>query len=187
MEILYDVLFQPVAAMRQIAARRLVGQALAAFLISVLIPAGAAYFALKAAGAEAFAGVIILIHTLGRLVTWIVGAAVLQLIAELAGGQGSAAGLFAALGFAHLPWIFIVPVSVVAMLLPAGPAAMVFGGGAVVIFFWSIALWTAALRGANALGTAKALLVLLAPLLALGAAAVAVAAFVGAAFWPRLG
>ena len=53
LEILYDVLFQPVAAMRQIAARRLVGQALAAFLISVLIPAGAAYFALKAAGAEA--------------------------------------------------------------------------------------------------------------------------------------
>ena len=50
LETLYDVFFSPAAAMRQIAARRPVGQAVAAFFLSVLIPAAAVYFALQAAG-----------------------------------------------------------------------------------------------------------------------------------------
>jgi hypothetical protein len=57
-----------------------------------------------------------------RFAMWFVGAAVLQLIAEFFGGRGSGLGLFAAIGFAHLPLIFMVPLAVAAMLLPSGAA-----------------------------------------------------------------
>lgn len=187
LELLYDVLFSPRAAMRQIAARRPVGQALAAFFLSVLIPAGAIYFVLQAAGAAKFAGTAILVATLGRLAAWFVGSAVLQLIAEFYGGQGTALGLFAAIGFAHLPGIFVVPLAVVAMLLPTGASVVVLAAGSLLLMFWVLALTVIAIAGANGMGIAKAVLVLLTPLLVLAAAGVATAVFVGAAFWPLLG
>jgi hypothetical protein len=186
LELLYDVIFSPAAAMRQIAARRPVGQALAAFFLSVLIPAGAIYFVLQTVGAGKFAGTAIFIAVTARLVAWFVGSAVLQLIAELYGGRGTALGLFTAIGFAHLPGIFVVPLAVVAMLLPAGAAVIVLAVGSLLLLFWALALVVIAIGGAHGLGLAKAVLVLLTPLLVLAAAAVAAAVFVGAAFWPLL-
>lgn len=187
LETLYDVLFSPGAAMRRIAERRPLGQALAAFFISVLIPAGAVYFALQAMGYAKAAGFVVAAHTAARLVVWFVGSAVLSLIAELYGGRGTAVGLFTAMGFAHLPGIFLVPLSVAAMLLPAGLAGIVFAVGALALLLWALALVAAAIAGAHGLGMAKAVLVLVTPLLTLGAAGVALALFVGAALWPRLG
>ncbi len=187
LEILYDVLFSPREAMRQIAARRLAGQAFGAFLLSVLVPAGAVYFVLQAFGVAKFAGAALFVGAAARLVAWFVGAAVLQLIAEFYGGRGTAVGLFAAIGFAHLPGIFFVPLAVAALLLPVGAAAIVLAAGGLVLVFWILSLVVIAIQGAHNLGAAKAVLVLLTPLLAAAAVAVAVAAFVGAAFWPLLG
>lgn len=187
LEILYDVLFSPGEAMRQIAARQPVGQAFAAFLLGILIPAGAVYFVLQTIGAAKFAGAMIFVAVMGRLAAWFVGASILHLIAEFYGGQGTALGLFTAIGFAHLPGIFVVPLAVVAMLLPTGAAAIVMAAGGLVLLFWMLALVVIAIRGAHGVGTAKAVLVLLTPLLVLAAAALAVVVFIGAAFWPLLG
>lgn len=187
LELLYDVLFSPGAAMRQIAARRPVGQALAAFFLSVLIPAGTVYFVLQTLGAAKFAGTIIFIAVTARLVAWFVGSAVLQLIAEFYGGQGTALGLFTAIAFAHLPGVFVVPLAVVAALLPTGAAVILLASGSLLLLFWALALVVLAIRGANALSTAKAVLVLLTPLLVAAAAVVGAALFIGAAFWPLLG
>jgi hypothetical protein len=187
LEILYDVLFSPMAAMRRIAAGRLVGQAFGAFLLSVLIPAGAMYFVLQTFGAGKFAGAALFVAVAGRLAVWFVGSAVLQLIAEFYGGQGTALGLFAAIGFAHLPGIFFVPLAVAALLLPSGAAAVVLAVGVLVLVFWFLSLVVMAIRGAHSLGAAKAVLVLLTPLVAAAAVAVAAAVFVGAALWPLLG
>lgn len=187
LETLYDVLFSPAAAMRQIAARRPVGQALAAFFLSVLIPAMAVYFALQAAGFTRFAPAIMLVPVTLRLAAWVVGSSVLSLIAEFFGGRGTAMGLFAAIGFAHLPGIFLVPLAVVAMLLPAGAAGVVFVIGGLAVGFWTLALVAVAVDQAHGLGMVKAVLVLLTPLFLLAAAGLVFAAFVGAALWPRLG
>lgn len=187
LELLYDVIFSPGAAMRQIADRRPVGQAVAVFFLSVLVPAGAVYFVLQTTGLVKFAGMALFCAVTARLVVWFVGAAVLQLIAEFYGGNGTALGLFTTTGFAHLPGIFVVPLAVAAMLLPTGAAVITLAGGGLLLLFWALALVVIAIRGAHGLGTAKATLVLLTPLLAVAAAVVAAAVFIGAAFWPLLG
>lgn len=184
LENLYDVIFQPATAMRQIAAGRLAGQGLAAFLVSVLIPAGAAYFVLQAMGLAKVFPLILLLHIVGRLVVWFIGAAVLQLIAELYGGKGTALGLFAAIGFAHLPWIFAVPLWVLAILLPAGLAVMTFAVSIVIVISWMLVLIVLAIKGSSGLSTARAVLVLATPLLTMVVAGAVLVIFIGAAFWP---
>lgn len=88
METVYDVLFRPGEVMGRIADERLTGQALIVFAISAVIPAGGLYFGLRAAGMAKLLDMAILLHALGSLVVWFVGAAVLHLIAEFYGGEG---------------------------------------------------------------------------------------------------
>jgi hypothetical protein len=187
LELLYDVLFSPAAAMRQIAVRRPVGQAVAAFLLSIVIPAMAIYFAVQSTVAGKWAGAFFAVGVCLRLIMWFVGSAVLHLIAEFFGGRGSALGLFAAIGFAHVPLIFMVPLAVAAMLLPAGAAPLALATGGLALVLWVLALTVVAIEGVHGLSAAKAVLVLLTPLLALGLAAFAAAVFIGAAVWPLLG
>ncbi|MDR3559961.1 MAG: Yip1 family protein [Negativicutes bacterium] len=181
LETLYDVLFHPYAAMRQIAANRLVGQALAAFLLSVLIPAFTVFFAFKAGNFVKFG---ILLQTLGSLFVWFVGAAVFSLIAELFGGRGSAVGLFAALGFTHVPWLVAVPLMVLAMLLPANASAVALAIIVLGIVCWMLLLDVAAIKGTHELSTAKAVLVVLTPLLIMTAMVLVLMVFAGSALIP---
>lgn len=181
-ETLYDVLFQPRTAMRQIAADKQLGQALAVVLLSVIIPVWAVYFGLKTAGMQHAFGVFVILQLVGSVAAWIMGAALWHLIAEMAGGKGTAVGLLAALGFAHLPRIFIVPLWVVAALMPAGGRPLVMGMTGLIIAGWVLYLDVAALKEAHELSTAKALLVLLAPPLAIFAVIAAVTIFMGTAF-----
>ena len=184
LENVYDVLFQPGAAMRQIAGQRLYGQALAAFLLSVLIPAVAGYYPAKAAGIGKFYPMLVIIHLVGGLFFWFISSAVLHLIAEFYGGKGSGAGLFAATGFAHLPRVFIAPLLVIGMFLPAGAMAIVLGLGALGIMVWVLVLEVSAVKGAHDLSGAKAILVILTPLLTVLAALIAMITFIGTAFLP---
>lgn len=188
LETLYDVIFSPRTAMRSIADRRLAGQAIAAFLLSMFIPMVAGYFVLKAAGFAKMISVFFIMQTLGSLFMWFVGAAVLSLIAELYGGRGNALGLFAAMGFAHIPRIFAVPIWVVSLLLPSGASAVVFAISGVLVLVWTLMLDVLAIQGAHGLNGAKATLVLITPVLAVAAAAIISGVFIGASFMPgRLG
>lgn len=179
LENLYDVLFHPADAMRRLAAHKPVGEALAAFLLSVLIPAGVVYFAFKEGSLTKMLNTILLLQIVGGLFLWFSGSAILSLIAEFFGGRGTAMGLFVALGFAQLPRIMVAPLGVLVMLLPPG----VFTFGAVlmslVILFWILALDVAAIKGAHELSSAKAVLVLVTPLLAITAAALFAIVFIG--------
>lgn len=188
METVYDVLFRPGEVMGRIADERLTGQALIVFAISAVIPAGGLYFGLRAAGMAKLLDMAILLHALGSLVVWFVGAAVLHLIAEFYGGEGSAAGLFAAMGFAQLPRIFAAPLWAVTMVLPKGTAGAFLAISTIVLFVWMLALDIAAIRGAYNMGGARAALVLVTPFLALAAVLAVVVIFAGAAVIPgRLG
>lgn len=179
-ETLYDVLFHPHSAMREIAADKKIGQSLAAFLLSVIIPLWAVYFGFKAAGMEKAIHVLILLQVVGSLFMWFLGAALWHLIAELFGGRGTAVGLLSALGFANIPRIFIVPLWVLAALMPTGirPLLMTVTGMAVAL--WTLALDVEAIRGAHAVSGSKAVLILLTPVLLIVAAAAVTMAILGA-------
>lgn len=187
LEILYDVLFHPVAAMDNIASRRLVGKGLIVFIISILLPSWAMWFGLKATGIGQAVNVIVIMHMIGSLLLWFFGAALLHLIAEFFGGRGTAMGLFAALGFAQFPRVFMVPLWVVAAVLPEDIRPVIMGISALVILFWVLALHVAALKGAYGMGGIKATLVLIMPFLVLTLFAVAMVTFVSVQFmqWPQ--
>lgn len=181
-ETLYDVLFQPRTAMRQIAEAKKTGQALAVVILSGIIPIWAVYFGLKSAGMHQAFGVLVVLQLVGSLAMWVLGAALWHLIAELFGGKGTAVGLLGALGFAHLPRIFIVPLWVLAALLPAGIRPLIMGLTGLAIAIWVLYLDVTALKEAHSLSGTKAVLVFLAPPLAILAVVLAVMVFMGNAF-----
>ncbi|SDE23166.1 YIP1 family protein [Sporomusa acidovorans] len=179
LETIYDVLFNPKTAMQVIADKKLIGQAFAMFTIGMLVPVWAVYTGIRATQGIPAVGFLFVLHFIGSLLLWIMGACVLHFIAELAGGRGTAVGLFAALGFAHLPRIAAIPLGVIAALLPDGLRGVAFGVIGLLIVIWTLSLDVAAIRGAHGLSAAKAVLVLAAPLLVLIGGIVVVVVFLG--------
>lgn len=181
LETIYDVLFKPKTAMQYIAEKKLTGQALVMFTIGMLVPVWAVYTGIKGAPIVPMLGGMFVLQFVGSLFLWILGASVFNFIAELAGGRGSAVGLFAAMGFCHLPRVAVIPLGVIAALLPDGLRGIAFGAIGLLVVVWTLMLNVAAIRGAHGLSTAMAVLVLLAPLLTLVGAVIAAVVFIGAA------
>lgn len=165
MELIYDGLFHPAQAMRKVAEEKLLLQGTLIFLLSVLISSGAVYSGVKAAGYAKHWGLILGASIVGGLALWLIGAAVLHMVAELCGGRGSAAALLSALGLAHLPRVFLAPASLLAMLLPTGPSALVMALTGLAIGLWVLGLEVAAIRAVYRFSTARAILVLFLPLI----------------------
>lgn len=166
-EILYDVLFQPQIAMRTIAEQKNIPQTLSVFFLSIIIPIWAMYFGMQAAGMSTMIYFFIAVKIVGSMVMWFVGTAIWHLIAEFYGGKGSALGLFSALGFSYFPQIFIVPLWVFAALLPVSMRTIVMTLAALVIVCWSLFLSITAMREVYQITAAKAVLVMLTPLIVL--------------------
>lgn len=183
---IYDVLFHPRTALGRIAAERKVAAALIVFLASVFIPMWAINLGLQAAGSTGSLSLIMVFQAFVSLLAWLAGTAVWHLCAELLGGRGSAVSLLTAFGFAHFPRIFIVPLWVLATLLPdpVVPFFMVLTGLAVAL--WTLYLEVLAISVVHEISRAKAVLVFLTPLLVLIASAVIITFFAGAALiqWP---
>lgn len=167
LETIYDVLFKPTVAMHYIAEKKLTGQALTMFVISMLVPVLAVYAGIKEMpGVPAF-GILVTLNIIGSFVLWVLGSAVLSFIAELFGGKGTAVGLFAAMGFSHLPRVAAIPLWVIAALMPGGIRGLFIGIIGLGVVIWTLTLQVAALRGAHGLSATKAVLVLVAPMLAI--------------------
>jgi hypothetical protein len=180
-EIIYDVLFKPKAAMQYIAEKKLIWQAIAMFTIGMLVPVWAIYAGIKGTTGVPVPGLLFIFHVVGSLVFWVLSAAILAFIAELAGGRGTPVGLFAALGFSHLPRVVVMPLWVIASLLPSGIQEICFGIIGILIVLWTLSLNVAALQGAYGLSGVKAVLVLMAPLLAIIGTVAAIIIFAGSA------
>ena len=178
-ETIYDVLFQPQVGMRSIAERKNVGQAFVAFLLSVLLPIWALYFGLKAAGMSTMISMMIGFKIVGSVIMWTMGAAIWHLIAEFFGGQGTARGLFAALGFAHIPRIFIVPLWALTAVMPDSSKAVVMVVAVIAITLWSFYLDAVAIKEVHQLPVEKAVLVMILPWLFLGLLVTIVFTFIG--------
>lgn len=186
LEDIYDVLFHPRSALGRIAAEKKLAASLTVVLFSVLIPVWAIHLGLQAAGSPGPLSLIIVFQVFASMIAWLAGTAVWHLCAELLGGRGSAVSLLTAFGFAHFPRIFIVPLWVLATLLPDTviPFFMVLTGLAVAI--WTLYLEVLAISAVHEISRAKAVLVFLTPMLVLIAGAVIVIFFAGAALieWP---
>ena len=181
-DVLYDVLFQPQIAMQTIAARKNIGQAIVVFLLSILIPIWAMYFGMQATGMSAMIHVMIGGKVLGGIIMWFMGTAVWHLIAEFYGGRGTALGLFSTLGFSHFPQVFIVPLWVFAALMPGGVKTMIMAVSALGVLFWSLFLTIKAIKEVYQFSTARAVLVMATPILAILIVLGIVFTFIGSAF-----
>lgn len=108
---------------------------------------------------------------------------VVHLVAEAAGGRGSALALFSLFGFARLGWALSLPALLLlkALAPDAGwSASLIFA----LVGLWVLVLETRSVRFLYGFGRARAAAVVLAPYAAVGAAAViAVAAAAWSAFY----
>jgi hypothetical protein len=163
-ENVYDVLFAPRAALKRIAAKPPITQAALVFLLSVLIPVIPMYFTMGA-NTHFAAGFFIIIQLSVSFLMWFMGAAVWGLMAEFLGGTGRSSSLFAALGFAHIPRIFLVPGIMVVSIMPPAVKQILEVILFVGVLIWSLILDITAIRESYTLSGAKSSLVLLMPML----------------------
>jgi hypothetical protein len=178
-ENIYDVIFHPAEAMRRIAAQKLAGEAVIVFALSVVVPAVAFYLAVAGSVFDKFLPVCFSALILGGFCAWLCGAAVFSMVAEFLGGTGTSKGLFAAMGFAHLPRVLAVPFFVLERLFPDGIIAAAAGVVFVATFVWMLVLDVIAIRSAHGISYIKAVLTLLLPLLILIVTVLALAILAG--------
>ncbi|WP_378955303.1 Yip1 family protein [Pelosinus sp. sgz500959] len=176
---LYDVLFQPWVAMRNMAESKNVGQAISVFFCSILVPIWALYFGLKDTGLAMMFHVLVMFKVIGSLMIWIMGVAIWQLTAEFFGGRGTAVGLFVTLGFAHIPRIFMVPLWAMVTVMPSSTKTFLLSISVLVLVFWSLYLDVVAIREVHQLSTAKSVLVLMSPIIGIGVLCAVIAIFIG--------
>ncbi|SFL76806.1 Yip1 family protein [Pelosinus propionicus] len=178
---LYDVLFQPKIAMKMIAEQKNISQGVIVFFLSLVIPLWALYFGLQDVGMSAMVPFIIGFKIISSMLMWFMGAAVWHLIAEFLGGRGTGLGLFITLGFAQFPQILIVPLWVIAALLPASLKSIMMAAAALIIFAWTFFLTITAIKEVYEFSTAKAMLVIIAPVLAILVVGAIAFTFIGSA------
>ncbi len=178
-EILYDVLFEPRTAMQKIAQQKNVGQALIVVLVSTVIPIWALSLGITSAVMLTMVHIMMGIKVGASIVIWIIGSAIWQLIAELLGGKGTAVGMLAALGFGHLPRILLVPLWMLISVMPPSSKTLLLAVAVLVILGWSLYLDVVAIKEVHQLSAAKAVLVILMPMLFIGLLAVIAMILIG--------
>lgn len=178
---LYDVLFQPKIAMQMIAEQKKISQAVIVFFLSLVIPLWALYFGMQDVGMSAMVPFVIGFKIVSSMLMWFMGAAVWHLIAEFLGGRGTGLGLFTTLGFAQFPQVLIVPLWVIAALLPASLKSIMMAVAALTIFGWSFFLTITAIKEVYEFSTAKAMLVMITPVLAILVVCAIAFIFIGSA------
>jgi hypothetical protein len=178
----YGTLFKPGETLRNITQRQLVGQSLIILILSGLLPALArtgqtvsdlnmlmphgamrtmpheVYSALGRM-APFFGFIAVIFSVVFRPLKQFLYAALFHLISGFAGGNGTARGLFAGLGFASLPAVFAAPVNVTTRLSGINfTTPFNF-----LLFIWVVFLEVLAIRENNDFTTSKAVLVLVLP------------------------
>lgn len=189
---IYGVLFSPRATFEDLAARPPAGMALVLYALILAVGGLASLPALEKSLTDAglgsmmgsIAGFLTPIYLVVTVLLWIVGAAVLHLLAEWLGGQGRAADLFTLSAFYRIPELFLAPLTLLTALVWRGLATPI----SLVIELWVLVLQVIALRANYRFGTGRAILVLVLPLLFTVAVVVALvisAVILAVPFLPR--
>lgn len=173
-ELVYGILFAPVATFRKIAVEPPLLYGFAVFLsvtiltsvVSSLVPSdfsnGSAEIADILSKTRPFIGII---GALLAITGWFVQAGVFQLFAELFGGKGRAIGVLTVLAFADLPRLVAIPFQVIGFFLAGS-----FGGKfitvavSLAVFVWWAVLLVIGLREIQHYSTGRAVATVLIPL-----------------------
>ncbi|MEW6725924.1 YIP1 family protein [Desulforudis sp. 1088] len=170
LELVYGVLFDPVATFRRLAESPPLGTT---FILITILNAAAVLmglFTLRLAPHEVFgavgAGLSVGI-ALGSFflwyVKWLCYGAVLHLVAQLFGGTGHARATLVAYGLASLPGLFMFPVQSLSLLFTGKSAGFIPGLASVGLFIWSVVLLVVGMREMHRMETARALAVVFLP------------------------
>ena len=167
MDILYDVLFSPRAALRVVVEQRLTKQALWVFFFSVLLSGSAFLIGTEEAGA--LGRLLFFVYVAWSFLMWVGGSALMHLVAEWYGGNGRATDMFATLGFVQLPRIIALPLLVTASFLPPAICDAASATVFTTIFFWVLILHITALEAVYDFTAKRAFAVLFTIYAAVGA------------------
>lgn len=183
LEIVYGVLFEPVRTMKKVAENPPLTAALLTFTIISLLGAVMGLLAFSKflsqgydagidqllPGAQVLMPVGLFIGLIFSYIKWFCYSAIINLVAELLGGRGSARGVFAAFGLAGLPLILIIPFQFMAYWYGTGVFAVtaVLMLAWLVLGIWSGIIFVIGIREVHALSTGRSVLVLLIPCMAL--------------------
>ncbi|OPX91645.1 MAG: Yip1 domain protein [Pelotomaculum sp. PtaB.Bin013] len=177
LELVYGVLFDPVRTMEIVAKRPPVGLA---FLVFTILSASSVTVWMLAAsqtlttglygsGMERLLPVSRTLIPLGVIfglfwgyVKWFGYSAVIHLAAELLDGKGAAAGVFAVVGLAGLPTVFMVPAHLLSYWLGTGGLIIIILAG-LATGIWSAVLLVIGLKRVHGLTTGRSVLVVLSP------------------------
>lgn len=181
LEIVYGVLFEPVRTMKKVAENPPLTAALLSVTIVSLLGAVMGLLAFSKylsqgydagidqlfPGAQVLAPVGLFIGLILSYIKWFCYSAIINLIAELLGGRGSARGVFAAFGLAGLPLILIIPFQFLAYWYGTGVFAVTVLLMLVwlVLGIWSGIIFVIGIREVHAFSTGRSVLVLLIPCL----------------------
>lgn len=109
---------------------------------------------------------------------WFINGAILHVVAEMLGGRGRALGVLAVTGVSRLPGVFVIPVSILVYILK-GPQGLVSIVAIPLAIYTAIVLPVLGLSRVHRMGTGRAALAVLAPLMLLFAGAFLIAIIVG--------
>lgn len=176
LDILYDVLFHPRAALQRVVTERLTKQAPGVFFFSVFLSGAVVLLGFGETGA--INRLIFVMYIVGSFLLWVIGSALIHLVAEWYGATGRATDMFAALGFVQLPRIIVLPFWVGASFLPAGIREAVTATVSTVIFFWILFLHITAMEAAYDFDKKRALMVLFTIFATIGMLGIGALAFI---------
>lgn len=109
--------------------------------------------------------------------------AVLHLIAELLGGEGRISRLGAVLGYGQIPYIFMLPVSLMGRYFPFDPT----GAASLLIFLWALVLKVNGIRDVYNISSGRALMAFFLPYIVLFVLLVLFLLILGISVAPFLG
>ncbi|UNC93692.1 Yip1 family protein [Candidatus Contubernalis alkaliaceticus] len=110
-------------------------------------------------------------------------AAVLHLTAELLGGEGRVSRLGAVLGYGQIPYIFMVPISLITRYLPIDPTNLF----SLIIFIWALVLKVFGIQAVYGFSSGKSLVTYFLPIIILTALLVLFMIFLAVIMAPFLG
>lgn len=184
LELVYGVLFEPRKAMKKVAERPPLGQAVLVVTIITLLGAVMGLLTMSKVisqsfhtmamdqylpGLRAFAPLGVILGLLWGYAKWFGYSAIMHLAADLLGGRGSARGVFAAAGLAGLPSIIMIPVQFLSYWFGAGSmtVTILVGLAGLAVGVWSIVITVIGLKQVHGLSTGRSVLVVLSPALAI--------------------
>ena len=181
LELVYGILFEPRRTMESIAQNPPVGLALLTYAIVTLISFFAGFLALQGESFNlsgefetGFSGfdlgnisgfslttIIIFFLFMGFLALFVYSG-YLHLVGEFLGGRGSAVGVFAFVCLSRLPYIFTVPVNIVAPFLNTVGTVLIAVTG-IVVFVWGLIIQKIGLEKTLTLSSGRSLLAVISP------------------------